>query len=75
MIKSVKHKNSSGYDGISTKLLKTSSPFISSPLTYICNKLLPSEIFSGHLKYAVVKHLFKKGDTKLDNKIMTLIFS
>jgi hypothetical protein len=30
-IKSLKPKNSSGYDGISTKLLKISFPFISSP--------------------------------------------
>jgi hypothetical protein len=36
--KSLKLKNSSGYDGISTKILKLSSLFISSPLTYICNK-------------------------------------
>jgi hypothetical protein len=35
IIKSFKSKNSSGYDGISTKLLKISSFFISSPLTYM----------------------------------------
>jgi hypothetical protein len=40
IIKSLKSKNSSGYDGVSTKVLKISSPFISSPLTYICNKPL-----------------------------------
>jgi hypothetical protein len=38
IIKSLKTKSSSGYDGISTKLLKIRSCFISSPLTYICNK-------------------------------------
>jgi hypothetical protein len=61
-IKSLKPKNSSGYDGISTKLLKISSPFISSPLTHICNKSFSSGIFPDRLKYAVVKPLFKKGD-------------
>jgi hypothetical protein len=62
IIKRLKPKNSSGYDGISTKLLKMSSPFISSPLTHICNKSLSSEIFPDHLKYTVVLPLFKKGD-------------
>ena len=62
IIKSLKPKNSFGYDGISTKLLKISSPFISSPLTHICNKYLYSGIFPDCLKYAVVKPLFKKGD-------------
>jgi hypothetical protein len=62
IIKSLKTKNSFGYDGISTKLLKISSCFISLPLTYICNKSLSSGIFPDHLKYTVVKPLFKKGD-------------
>ena len=62
IIKSLKPKNSSGYDGISTKLIKISSPFISSPVTHICNKSIPSGIFPDCLKYAVVKPLFKKGD-------------
>jgi hypothetical protein len=60
IIKSLKTKNSSGYNGISTKLLKINSCFISSPLTYICNKSLSSGIFPDRLKYAVVKPLFKK---------------
>jgi hypothetical protein len=61
IIKSFKTKNSAGYDEISTKLLKISSPFISSPLTYIWNKSI-SGIFPDLLKYALVKPLFKKGD-------------
>ena len=66
IIKSLKLKNSSVYDGISTKLLKISSPFITSPLTHICNKSITSGTFPDRLKYAVVKPLFKKGDkTKL----------
>jgi hypothetical protein len=61
-IKSLKPKNSSGYDGISTKLLKVSSAFIISPLTYICNKPISSGIFPDRSKYAMVKPLHKKGD-------------
>ena len=68
IIKSLKPKNSSGYDGISSKLLKISSPFITSPLTHICNKSISSGTFPDCLKYAVVKPSFKKGDkTKLFN--------
>ena len=54
--------NSSGYDGITTKLRKISTSFISSPLTYICNKSLSSGIFPDRMKYAVVKPLFKNGE-------------
>jgi hypothetical protein len=38
IIKLMKTKNSTGYDEISTKLLKISANYICSPLTYICNK-------------------------------------
>ena len=38
IINSLKSKDSFGYDEISTKILKISAPFISSPLRYICNK-------------------------------------
>ena len=62
VIKSLKSKNSHGYDEISTKLLKLSAPFILSPLTHICNKSLSSGIFPDRLKYSEIKPLFKKGD-------------
>jgi hypothetical protein len=62
IIKSIYTKNSHGYDEISTKLLKLSSPFILSPLTHICNKSLALGIFLDHLKYSEIKPLFKKGD-------------
>jgi hypothetical protein len=60
IIKSLKPKNSHGYDEISTNLLKASSVYISSPLNHLCNKSLSSGIFPQCLKYAVVKPLFKK---------------
>jgi len=52
------------YNEISVKLLKLSSLFISSPLNYICNKLLSCGIFACRFKYAEVVQLFKKGDKK-----------
>jgi len=36
--------------------------YISSPLTYICNRMLSSGIFPTRLKFAEVKPIFKKGD-------------
>jgi len=45
-IKSLKTKNSCGYEEIPVKILKLSIPFIISPLTYICNKSLSSGVFS-----------------------------
>ena len=38
--KSLKTKNAYGYDEISTKILKISCPFITSPINYIRNKML-----------------------------------
>jgi len=61
IINSLKIKESSGYDEISTKILKISAPFISSPLSYICNKSMLSGTFPTRLKYATVKPLLKKG--------------
>jgi hypothetical protein len=36
--------------------------FISSPVNHIFNKSLLSGIFPSHLKYSIIKLLFKKGD-------------
>jgi len=61
-IKSLKTKNSYVYDEISTKILKISCPFISSPLNYIRNKILFWGLFPERLKYTVIKPLHKNGD-------------
>jgi len=42
-------------------LQKISAPFISSPLSYICNKSMLSGTLPTRLKYATVKPLLKKG--------------
>jgi hypothetical protein len=62
IIKSLNTKNSHGYDEISTKSLKLSTPFILRPLNHICNKSLLLGIFPDRLKYSEIKPLFKKGD-------------
>ena len=61
IIKSLNSKNTSGYDEISNCIIKLSSPFIISPLTYTCNAALSSGVFPERLKYAIVKPIFKKG--------------
>jgi hypothetical protein len=60
IIKSLKSKNSSGYDQISMQILKLSAPYIVFPLTYICNMILNTGIFPDRLKYAIIKPIFKK---------------
>jgi hypothetical protein len=52
IIKSLKIKNFCGYDGISTKILKLSMSYISSPLTYICNKMISTGTFPSRLKFS-----------------------
>jgi len=54
-------KYSLGYNGISTKVLKLSIPYISSFLTCICNRMTSGN-FPMRLKFSEIKLKFKKGD-------------
>jgi len=68
IITELKHKNSCGYDKVTTKILKTVSPFIVSPLTHICNRMLSTGTFPDRLKYSEIKPIYKKGTKpKLQN--------
>jgi len=62
IIKSLKWKASYGYDEVWMWIVKLSVPFISSPLIYICNKMLSTGTFPTWLKFSQVFPLFKKGD-------------
>ena len=62
IIKSLKMKNSCGYDEVPLKILKISLPYIISPLIYLCNRSILSGIFPTWLKYAQIVPIFKKGD-------------
>jgi hypothetical protein len=62
---SFKNKDSCGYDEISLKFLKLSTPYISLPFNYIYNRILQSGTFPERLKYYEVKPLHKKGDNQL----------
>jgi hypothetical protein len=65
IIKELKSKNSCGYDEITVKILKASSPFIISPLTYVCNRMLTTGTFPDRLKFSEIKPIYKKGDKTL----------
>jgi hypothetical protein len=51
IIDMLKNMNSSGYDEITTKILKISKPFIISPIINIGNKMLSQGIFPETLKF------------------------
>jgi hypothetical protein len=62
IIKSLSNKNSSGYDEISSKVLKSSMPFILSPLIHIRNRSLSTGTYPTRLKYSQVHPIYKKGE-------------
>ena len=59
------HKNSCGFDGVSTKLLKVIEPVIFKSLTLLINQVLYSGVFPDKVKIAKVIHIFKKADPSL----------
>ena len=61
-------KNSSGFDFITTKLLKKLEPLLTKSLTLIINQSLNTGIFPNSLKLAKVIPIFKKHDkSKIEN--------
>ena len=68
IIPGLKSKDSTGVDGISTKLLKQIAQAIVKPLTLIINQSFYNGIFPNKLKIAKVIPLYKKGPSEiLDN--------
>jgi hypothetical protein len=65
IIKELKNKNSCGYDEVKVKILKISSHFIISPLTYICNRMLTIGTFPDRLKFSEIIPIYEKGDRTL----------
>ena len=53
-ISSMKNKKSSGFDGISAKILKLTLPYIVDSLTYIYNLCIKHSVFPDQLKHAKV---------------------
>ena len=65
ILNNLKPKPSCGYDGISTKLLKTCKLEICKSVTLIINQTLSTGILPDSLKVAKVIPLYKKGDKAL----------
>lgn len=61
-IQSLKNKNSTGYDGISTKVVKFVSGDIALHLCHLINLCISTGVFPDSLKTVIVKPLFKKSD-------------
>ena len=71
MVKTLKSQKSSGYDGISTKLLKQIILNIVSPLGYIFNLSLSTGCCPDLLKIAKVIPIYRKDDPSL--KLLTIV--
>ena len=67
VIDSLQAKNSSGFDGYSTKFLKYITPAIIKPLTLLTQQVLTTGIFPDKLKLAKVIPIYKKGEQALIN--------
>ena len=65
IIKSLKAKNSSGYDQISNKILKKIYPGIIHGLEILFNKSLQNGIFPNNMKLSIISPLYK-GNTKTE---------
>jgi len=63
-IQSLMPKNTAGYDGISSKILKQCALIISKPLTYTHNCSLTTGIFPDRCKVAIVRPIYKKRRTQ-----------
>ena len=51
-----------GYDGITADIMKCVTPYIATPLVYLCNCSLDQGVFPSELKIANVIPLYKSGD-------------
>ena len=63
VVKNLKGKRSSGFDGVADSVVKKCVQFIKKPLADICNTSFASGTFPEILKLAIVKPLHKKGYT------------
>lgn len=61
VIDSFSNKASSGWDGMSYKLLKNCKLKLINPILHLVSESLTYSIFPNLLKISVIRHLFKKG--------------
>ena len=68
---SLEGKDSCGYDEISMQIMKLRSPFISTPLNFVYNRILSTGKFPDRLKCSIVKPLHKKCNKQMSNYKLT----
>lgn len=61
-IQELKLHKAPGLDSIAVNVLKITSHIISKPISHLINKIFETGYFPKHLKSAVIKPLFKKGN-------------
>ena len=62
IITNLPNKNSCGFDGLSTTILKSIKGIIIKPLTLIINQIFDTGVFPANLKIAKIIPIFKKDD-------------
>lgn len=68
IIRDLKNTNSSGFDDISTKIIKSCLPYIIFPLQHLINLSFKEGKFPEVLKTSVIKPVYKKGNkNNMDN--------
>lgn len=67
IILSLKNSKSSGYDGISTKIVKYCALYLCKPISHIVNLSFSQGKFPEALKLSIIKPLFKKDDCTIIN--------
>jgi hypothetical protein len=72
IILNLKNFSASGYDGISSKILKSCAKTVSSPLAHIFNSSLAKGIFPSRLKYSITKPVHKKGNKECISNYRTI---
>ena len=67
IITNLPNKNSCGFDGSSTRILKSIKGIIIMPLTLIINQILDTDVYPANLKIAKIIPIFKKDDRTVFN--------
>ena len=67
IITNLPNKNSCGFDGLSTRILKSIKGIIIKPLTLIINQIFDTGVFPANLKIAKIIPIFKKDDRTVFN--------
>nr|CAI5832635.1 unnamed protein product [Callosobruchus analis] len=77
IISNLKTHKSPGTDGITTEVLKTIVTIVSTPITYLVNKIFQSGIYPSTFKIGVIKPIYRSGKkTEMTNyRPITLISS